>query len=57
MDYLTPDLIGLRGPDTLYRFYNGSPWNWPIWLGHHLFAGGADEQRTTEAWDAWLNGS
>ncbi|MFF2119347.1 SRPBCC domain-containing protein [Kitasatospora sp. NPDC058184] len=57
VDYLTPDLIGLRGPDTLYRFYNGSPWNWPIWLGHHLFAEGADEQRTTEAWDTWLNGS
>lgn len=55
VDWLSPDFVGLRGPDALYRFFNGSTWNWPVWLGHHLFAEDADEQRATKAWNAWLN--
>ncbi|MGW3184512.1 SRPBCC family protein [Kitasatospora sp. NPDC001119] len=55
VDWLSPDFVGLRGPDALYRFFNGSTWNVPIWLGHHLFAEDADEQRATAAWTAWLN--
>lgn len=54
MDWLSPDFVGLRGPDALYRFFNGSTWNWPIWLGHHLFAEDTDEQQATKAWSAWL---
>ncbi|MEV7186408.1 SRPBCC domain-containing protein [Kitasatospora sp. NPDC093102] len=55
VDWLSADFVGLRGPDALYRFFNGSTWNVPIWLGHHLFAEGADEQQATAAWTAWLN--
>ncbi len=55
VDWLSPDFVGLRGPDALYRFFNGSTWNWPIWLGHHLFAEDADEQQATKAWTAWLD--
>ncbi|MGW2376169.1 MULTISPECIES: SRPBCC family protein [Kitasatospora] len=55
VDWLSADFVGLRGPDALYRFFNGSTWNVPIWLGHHLFAEDADEQRATKAWNAWLN--
>lgn len=55
IDWLDPDFIGLRGPDALYRFFNGSSWNWPIWLGHHLFAEEADEEPATKAWAAWLD--
>ncbi|MER7754893.1 SRPBCC domain-containing protein [Kitasatospora sp. NPDC097643] len=55
VDWLSPDFVGLRGPDALYRFFNGSTWNVPIWLGHHLFAEDADEQQATKAWTAWLN--
>ncbi|MFK0100565.1 SRPBCC domain-containing protein [Streptomyces sp. NPDC091040] len=55
VDWLSPDFVGLRGPDALYRFFNGSTWNVPIWLGHHLFAEDADEQRATGMWSAWLN--
>ncbi|MFE7359295.1 SRPBCC domain-containing protein [Streptomyces sp. NPDC057543] len=54
VDWLSPDFVGLRGPDALYRFFNGSTWNWPIWLGHHLFAEDTDEQQATKAWSAWL---
>ncbi|MEU6970297.1 SRPBCC domain-containing protein [Kitasatospora aureofaciens] len=55
VDWLSPDFLGLRGPDALYRFFNGSTWNVPIWVGHHLFAEDADEEQATKAWTAWLN--
>ncbi|MBD0673836.1 SRPBCC domain-containing protein [Streptomyces sp. CBMA156] len=55
VDYLTRDFLGLRGPDALYRFFDGSSWNWPIWVGHHLFAKDADPERATRAWTGWLN--
>ncbi|MFD7868712.1 SRPBCC family protein [Streptomyces sp. NPDC057682] len=55
VDWTGPDFLGLRGPDALYRFFNGSSWNVPIWLGHHLFAEDADEERATEEWTAWLH--
>ncbi|MFJ9442303.1 SRPBCC domain-containing protein [Kitasatospora sp. NPDC101235] len=55
VDWLSTDFVGLRGPDALYRFFNGSTWKWPIWLGHHLFAEDADEHQATKAWTAWLN--
>ncbi|MFF1789683.1 SRPBCC family protein [Kitasatospora sp. NPDC058243] len=55
VDWLSTDFVGLRGPDALYRFFNGSTWNVPIWLGHHLFAEDTDEQQATAAWTAWLN--
>ncbi|WP_316528531.1 SRPBCC domain-containing protein [Kitasatospora brasiliensis] len=55
VDWLSPDFVGLRGPDALYRFFNGSTWNTPIWLAHHLFAEDTDEPRATQAWTAWLN--
>ncbi|GJF31175.1 hypothetical protein KNE206_38750 [Kitasatospora sp. NE20-6] len=55
VDWLSTDFVGLRGPDALYRFFNGSTWNVPIWLGHHLFAEDADEQTAAKAWTAWLN--
>ncbi|MDH6127505.1 SRPBCC domain-containing protein [Kitasatospora sp. GP82] len=54
VDYLSRDFVGLRGPDALYRFFDGSSWNWPIWLGHHLFAKDVDEQRAEQAWTDWL---
>ncbi|MFH9347860.1 SRPBCC domain-containing protein [Kitasatospora sp. NPDC017646] len=55
VDWLSRDFVGLRGPEALYRFFNGSTWNVPIWLGHHLFAADADEEQATKAWTAWLN--
>ncbi|KOV64753.1 SRPBCC family protein [Streptomyces sp. MMG1121] len=57
VDWLSTDFVGLRGADALYRFFNGSSWNVPIWLGHHLFAENADEQQVTKGWSAWLNGA
>lgn len=48
MDYATPEFLGVRTGDGLYRFY-------PAWDGtavaeHHIFSGEADQQ----AWQSWL---
>ncbi|MFC8226304.1 SRPBCC domain-containing protein [Streptomyces sp. NPDC057287] len=55
VDWLSTDFVGLRGPDALYRFFNGSTWNVPMWLGHHLFAKDTDEQQAAKEWTAWLD--
>ncbi|MFC4498119.1 MULTISPECIES: SRPBCC family protein [Streptomyces] len=49
-----PGFLGLRTADALYRFFDGSPWNWPLWLGHHLYAPDTDPEDATRAWDSWL---
>ncbi|MGK4578983.1 SRPBCC family protein [Kitasatospora sp. HPMI-4] len=54
VDYLSEDFVGLRSDHGLYRFFNGSAWNWPVWLGHHLFAADVDQERATQAWSKWL---
>jgi hypothetical protein len=54
VDYLAPQFIGLRTDDGLYRFFGRNAWGMPIGLGHHLFAGGVDQEKTTRAWRAWL---
>jgi uncharacterized protein YndB with AHSA1/START domain len=55
VDWLSTDFVGLRGPDALYRFFNGSTWQVPTWLGHHLFAEHTDEQQAVKEWTAWLD--
>lgn len=55
VDWTTPDFLGLRGPDALYRFFDGNRWNSVIWAGHHLFGPGADGERSAKVWDGWLN--
>ncbi len=56
VDYLTPNFIGVRTEDALYRFYGRNRWGWPVGIGHHLFAEDADEDKAETAWTAWLNG-
>jgi uncharacterized protein YndB with AHSA1/START domain len=56
VDYLTPDFLGIRTADGLYRFFVRQAFGAPVSAGHHLFAGGVDEEKTTEAWSAWLKG-
>jgi hypothetical protein len=56
VDYLTPNFIGVRTEDALYRFYGRNVWGWPVGIGHHLFAENADKDKAEKAWTAWLNG-
>jgi hypothetical protein len=55
VDYLAPQFIGLRTADGLYRFFGRNAWGMPVGLGHHLFAEGVDQEKTAQAWRAWLD--
>ncbi|MEV0732488.1 SRPBCC domain-containing protein [Polymorphospora sp. NPDC050346] len=48
-DYATPDMLGIRTTDALYRFH-GHPET--VRAGHHLFA---PVQKAEKAWQDWLN--
>ncbi|MCX4765825.1 SRPBCC domain-containing protein [Streptomyces sp. NBC_01275] len=54
VDRFDAGFLGLRTGDALYRFFDGSPWDWPLWLGHHLYAPDVDPEDATRAWDEWL---
>ncbi|HWG64668.1 MAG TPA: SRPBCC domain-containing protein [Streptosporangiaceae bacterium] len=56
VDYARPNFIGVRTADGLYRFYGRNAFGMPVGLGHHLFAPGADQQKTQLAWTNWLDG-
>jgi uncharacterized protein YndB with AHSA1/START domain len=51
VDYATDTFLGVRGADTLYRFYGRDRWEWPAGVALHVFEGDADEA----AWSGWLN--
>lgn len=54
LDHRSPDFLGLRTEDGLYRFFNGHSWNWPTWLGHHLFDESTDPDEAAHRWTEWL---
>jgi hypothetical protein len=56
VDYATHAFLGVRSADALYRFYGRDAWGWPVAVGHHLFAGGADQAASEQAWTAWIAG-
>jgi hypothetical protein len=69
VDYLTPDFIGLRTENGMYRFFGRNAFGGRVGIALHLFAGtgasnsagGADvatgeAKKTEEAWQSWLNG-
>ena len=51
IDYLSPDFIGLRTTDGMYRFIHGMG---TIAIGHHIFAP-VDRAATEQAWQAWID--
>ena len=53
VDYLSPDILGVRSGDGLYRFMRGSDGSTAI--GHHLFADDLDAKEVELAWRAWLD--
>jgi uncharacterized protein YndB with AHSA1/START domain len=53
-DYVGSSFLGVRTDDALYRFHGRAGIGLPIAVGHHLFAGGVDAERTRAAWSAWL---
>jgi uncharacterized protein YndB with AHSA1/START domain len=51
VDYVSPETLGVRTSDGLYRFIYGL--GGTVVLGHHIFAD-VEEQATERAWQAWL---
>jgi hypothetical protein len=56
VDYATPEFLGVRTGDALYRVYGRDAFGWPVGVAHHLFAPGADARAVEEAWRVWLDG-
>jgi len=50
--FVNPHTLGVRTSDALYRFLRG--FHGPMIVGHHLFAGGVNRERTEHAWQSWL---
>jgi hypothetical protein len=54
VDYLTPQFVGLRGSDALYRFFGRNAFGGTVDLAHHVFAVGVDQEKAGDAWQSWL---
>ena len=52
VDYASPDTLGVRTSDGLYRFIYGLEGT--VVLGHHIFSGDVDQQESEGAWQSWL---
>jgi uncharacterized protein YndB with AHSA1/START domain len=55
VDYATPEFLGVRTGDALYRFFGRDAFGWPVGVGIHLFDERADATRMSEAWRVWLD--
>jgi uncharacterized protein YndB with AHSA1/START domain len=53
VDYVSPEVLGVRTEDGLYRFIRG--YEGSVAVGHHLFAGDVDQEEAERAWQAWLS--
>jgi uncharacterized protein YndB with AHSA1/START domain len=54
VDYLTPNFLGVRTADALYRFYGRNAFGWRIGVGRHHFAD-VDTEAEENRWQAWLS--
>jgi hypothetical protein len=52
VDWVSPEALGVRGDDGLYRFIRG--YEGTAVAGHHLFAGDRDPGEAERAWQQWL---
>ena len=52
VDYVSPDFLGVRTSDALYRFIHGLGGS--VVLGHHIFAN-VDQKATERAWQSWVD--
>jgi uncharacterized protein YndB with AHSA1/START domain len=54
IDYVSPNFLGVRTEDALYRFIYG--FTGVAMIGHHLFIEGIDQARAESDWRSWLEG-
>jgi uncharacterized protein YndB with AHSA1/START domain len=53
VDYVSPEVLGVRTDDGLYRFVGG--FDGMVAVGHHLYADDVDPEEAERAWQAWLS--
>ena len=53
VDYVSPDILGVRGDHGLYRFICG--FDGSVGVGHHFYDDAAGPGQTEAAWQAWLS--
>ncbi|MEN3281195.1 MAG: hypothetical protein V7607_2335 [Solirubrobacteraceae bacterium] len=58
VDYTSPNFLGVRTADGLYRFFGRNAFGMPVGMVVHLFTDGADADAdaTKQQWQDWLNG-
>jgi pimeloyl-ACP methyl ester carboxylesterase/uncharacterized protein YndB with AHSA1/START domain len=54
VDYVSPNALGVRSDDGLYRFIHG--YEGSAAVGHHLFSDDVEPKETEGAWQSWLSG-
>ena len=56
IDYSTPEFLGVRAADGLYRFFGRNHYGGVVGMSAHLFADGVDTARREAGLKAWLDG-
>jgi hypothetical protein len=56
VDYVTPQFLGIRTPDGLYRFFGRNHFGGVVGMSAHLFGNGVDAATREQALKAWLDG-
>ncbi len=56
IDYSTPEFLGVRTDDGLYRFFGRNHFNSVVGLSAHLFVDDVDPAAQEAALEAWLDG-
>jgi hypothetical protein len=51
VDYVSPDFLGVRTGDALYRFIHGL--GGTVVVGHHIYSD-VNQQETERAWQTWV---
>jgi uncharacterized protein YndB with AHSA1/START domain len=56
VDYATPNFLGVRTDDALYRFFGRDAFGMPVGMAIHSFAANVDADELERAWQDWLSG-
>jgi hypothetical protein len=56
IDYSTPEFLGVRTSDGLFRFFGRNHYGSVVGMSAHLFADGVDAAASEAALKAWLDG-
>ena len=55
IDYLTPEFIGVRTPDSLYRFFGRNHFGSVVGMSAHVFRDDVDAAAAEAALRTWLD--